>query len=212
MKILITLLLIMTGLINVNAQNLEFELGSKPEIELDSIDYEKDIIINDTIYLDNSDFYSVSLKTELELKYYSWLRKRVRDVWPYVRTAVREYNAVNDTIASLKKKKDQKNFIKERQKLLADKFENDLKQMTVSRGQIITKLIYKETNKTVYDIIKQLKGRLNAFLYNTAGGAYDINLKETFNPKKSREDLYIYIILKRDLNSGLLQQIYDETE
>ena len=214
MKFYINLLLILVGWNFANAQTFGKELGDKSgrEISYDSIEYDKDIIINDTIYLDNSEYYSVALKTELEMKYYTWLRTRVRDVWPYVRTAVREYNAVNDTIASLKNRKDQKKYIKDRQNVLADKFENQLKDMTVSRGQIMTKLIYKETNKTVHQIIKELRGGLSAMLYGAAGGAYNINLKETFNPRRTREDLYIYVILKQDLRSGVLQPIYDEYE
>ena len=133
-----------------------------------------------------------------------WLRKRVRDVWPYVRTAVKEYNYVSDTIQTMDKKRDRKKFIKTRQKQLADQFENQLKNMSSSRGQILNKLINKETNKTTYDIIKELRGGINAFLYQAASGAFDIDLKQTFNPKRTREDLYIAVILQRDFADGTL--------
>ena len=214
MKFYINLLLILVGWNFANAQVFGLDLGvnSGREIKADSMNLDNDLFINDTIYLKDSEFYSVTLNTELEKKYYSWLRKRVRDVWPYVRTAVREYDAVNDSVAKIEKRREQKKFIKNRQKVLADQFEENLKNMSVSRGQIITKLIHKETDKTVYEIVKELRGGINAFLYNTAGGAYNINLKETFNPKRTREDLYIYVILKRDIAAGILQPIYDDNE
>ncbi|WP_313385693.1 DUF4294 domain-containing protein [Chishuiella sp.] len=199
---------------NSNAQIFGLDLGGKnstQQIKNDSTSLD-DFTFNpeDTIHLNESNFYTVKLKTDLEKKYYLWLRKRVRDVWPYVRTAVREYNHVSDTIQSMDKKREQRKFIKSRQKELADKFEKELKNMSNSRGQIITKLIYKETNKTTFEIIKELRGGFNAFLYQAASGAFDINLKQTFDPKKTREDLYIIVILQRDFANGILKPIDED--
>ncbi|WP_313304279.1 DUF4294 domain-containing protein [Empedobacter sp.] len=210
----ITLLLTFVGLSNVNAQIFGLDLGGKnpaQEIKNDSINLDE-FAFNplDTIHLNEMNSYSVHLKTDLEKKYYLWLRKRVRDVWPYVKTAVREYNYVSDTIQTMDKRRDKKRFIKSRQKDLADQFENQLKNMSSSRGQILTKLIYKETNKTTYDIIKELRGGLNAFLYQAASGAFNIDLKQTYDPKRTREDLYIAVILQRDFADGTLKPVDED--
>ena len=198
----------------LKAQIFGLDLGGKnttQEIKNDSINL-TDFSFNplDTIHLNEMNTYSVVLKSDLEKKYYLWLRKRVRDVWPYVRTAVKEYNYVSDTIQTMDKKRDKKKFIKTRQKNLADQFENQLKNMSSSRGQILTKLIYKETDKTTYDIIKELRGGINAFLYQAASGAFDIDLKQTFDPKRTREDLYIAVILQRDFADGILKPIDED--
>lgn len=202
------------GFSNLNAQIFGLDLGGKnpsQEIKNDSLNLDElSFSPFDTIHLNESKFYSVHLKTDLEKKYYLWLRKRVRDVWPYVRTAVREYNYVSDTIQIMDKRRDKKRFIKSRQKDLADQFENQLKNMSSSRGQILTKLIYKETDKTTYNIIKELRGGLNAFLYQAASGAFDIDLKQTFDPKKTREDLYIAVILQRDFADGILKPVDED--
>jgi hypothetical protein len=199
---------------NLKAQVFGLDLGGKNsthEIKNDSINLDE-FSFNplDTIHLNEMNSYSVVLKSDLEKKYYLWLRKRVRDVWPYVRTAVKEYNYVSDTIQTMDKKRDRKKFIKSRQKQLADQFENQLKNMSSSRGQILNKLINKETNKTTYDIIKELRGGINAFLYQAASGAFDIDLKQTFNPKRTREDLYIAVILQRDFADGTLKPVDED--
>ncbi|MGV0937212.1 DUF4294 domain-containing protein [Empedobacter falsenii] len=210
----ITLLLSLIGFTKTNAQIFGLDLGGKSpvqEIKNDSINLDE-FTFNplDTIHLNESNFYSVQLKSDLEKKYYLWLRKRVRDVWPYVRTAVREYNYVSDTIQTMDKRRDKKRFVKSRQKDLADQFENQLKNMSSSRGQILTKLIYKETDKTTYDIIKELRGGLNAFLYQAASGAFNIDLKQTYDPKRTREDLYIAVILQRDFADGTLKPVDED--
>lgn len=51
---------------------------------------------------------------------------------------------------------------------------------------------------------------VSLLFYNVAGKVYDINLKQTFDPKKTREDLYIQIILQQDLATGVLKPIYDD--
>lgn len=213
MKFYINILFLLLFFNITHAQIFGLDLGvsKKNETETDSIS-QQDLTPIDTIYLQDYNHYTIQLKTDLDKKYYFWLRRRVRDVWPYVRTAVREYNSVRDTVSTMAKKRDQRKFIKQRQRDLGDKFEKDLKNMTVSRGQIMTKLIHKETNKTTFEIIKELRGGISAFLYNTAGGIYDIRLKQTFDPNRTREDLYILVILQRDIAAGVLQPIYDDTE
>jgi len=174
--------------------------------ELDSIS-PADLAIFDTIQLENADMIYLKLTTEMEKKYYLWLRKRVRDVWPYVKVAVEEYNSIQDTAQYFDTRREKRKYVKKRQQVLADEFEEKLKKLSLSRGQILIKLINRETDKTSYDIIKELRGGVNAFLWNSAGGAFDLDLKTEFNPHKIREDLYIEVILEKDFRSGRLEPI-----
>jgi len=209
MKFYINLLLIILGYHAVNAQILGLDLGLSPDNNKEDSSSISELVLNpiDTINLNESELYSVKLNTDNERQYYVWLRKRIRDVWPYVSTAVKEYNELTDTISTMEKKRFKRRYTKQRQKALAEEFEEKLKNLTVSRGQILTKLIYKETGKTTFDIIKELKGGIPAFFYNVAGKAYNINLKQTFDPKKTREDLYIQVILQQDFTNGVLKPI-----
>lgn len=199
-------LILLTAFTFVVGQETEKEKELKQELsEMDNIETD-DLVIFDTIELHNADVLHLQLKTDMEKKYYLWLRKRVRDVWPYVKVAVEEYNSIQDTAQYLSKNQ-RKSYIKERQKILADQFENKLKDLSLSRGQILIKLIHRETDFTAFEIIKQLRGGMNAFLWNSAGGAFNLDLKTKFDPHKTREDLYIEVILKKDFASGRLERI-----
>jgi len=183
------------------AKELQKELS-----EMDSISPE-DLAIFDTIQLENADMIHLNLNTDMEKKYYLWLRKRVRDVWPYVKVAVEEYNSIEDTAQYFDSKREKRKYVKRRQQVLADQFEDKLKNLSLSRGQILVKLIHRETGRTSYEIIKELRGGMNAFLWNSAGGAFDLDLKTQFDPHKIREDLYIQVILEKDFRSGRLEPI-----
>lgn len=177
-------------------------------LELDSIRTGGEIVW-DTVKLDNANIISLRLNTDMEKKYYLWLRKRVRDVWPFVKVAVEEYNSIQDTAKLIHKKRDRRKYIKQRQNVLANEFESQLKDLSTSRGQILIKLIYRETGRTSYDIIKELRGGFNAFLWNTAGDFNNLDLKSVFDPHKTREDLFIEVILQKDFSSGRLERIRD---
>lgn len=186
--------------------NKEVTALTKELSEMDSIS-DDDLMVFDTIQLDNAEMMHLHLSTEMEKKYYLWLRKRVRDVWPYVKVAVEEYNSIQDTSQYFTNKREKRKYIKNRQEVLANQFEEQLKELSLSRGQILIKLIHRETDKTSFEIIKELRGGMNAFLWNSAGGAFDLDLKTEFDPAKTREDLYIQVILQKDFHSGRLQPI-----
>lgn len=177
-------------------------------LELDSIRTGGEIVW-DTVKLDNANIIFLRLNTDMEKKYYLWLRKRVRDVWPFVKVAVEEYNSIQDTAKLIHKKRDRRKYIKQRQNVLANEFESQLKDLSTSRGQILIKLIYRETGRTSYDIIKELRGGFNAFLWNTAGDFNNLDLKSVFDPHKTREDLFIEVILQKEFSSGRLERIRD---
>lgn len=206
-KSIFILLLISTfPLVWAQDNSLLDKLIKQEKDEMDSIQVFSDEVF-DTIHLDNAQLLHLNLKTDMEKKYYVWLRKRVRDVWPYVKVAVEEYNAIQDTSQYFTNKRERKKYIKKRQAQLADQFEKQLKDLSLSRGQILIKLIHRETGMTSYEIIKEMRGGVNAFLWNSAGGAYNLDLKSEFNPHKVREDLFIEVILRKDFQSGRLQPI-----
>lgn len=187
------------------------ELNNSSEVkrefaELDSISIEN-LYVHDTVLLEDAKILHVNLKTEMEKKYYIWLRKRVRDVWPYVKIAVDEYNSIQDTAQYFTNNRQKKKYIKQRQNELANQFEKQLRELSLSRGQILIKLIHRETGKNAYEIIRELRGGINAFIWNAAGGAYELDLKTEFDTHKVREDSYIEVILRKDFQSGRLERI-----
>lgn len=167
--------------------------------DIDSVNWDS---LNNHIQLNELNVYSLKLNTDLEKKYYVWLKRRVNDVYPILEKAVTEYYLVTDSANQITNKKQRRKYIKKRYKELADTYEDRLKRLSTSRGQILSKLIYKETGKTTYQIIKELRGGMSAFLWNTAGGAFNIDLKQEFDPRKSREDLFLQVIIQRGIAAG----------
>lgn len=204
MKKFIFLILLSFNLVVFSQEKDDFNFDAEiSSAQVDSTDWS----IYEAVELEEMKFYAINLKSPLEKKYYLWLEKRVNDVYPFVEKAVTEYYVAKDSANKIERKRDRKKFIKKRYKELADQYESKLKKLTTSRGQILCKLIERETDKTAFDIIKELRGGFNAFVWNTASGAFNIDLKQNYNPDKTREDLMIEVILQRGFISGKYNEI-----
>jgi hypothetical protein len=117
------------------------------------------------------------------------LRYNVYKVYPYAITAAYVLNRVDQEMAIRTKRKDRKRFLKEEEKELKERFKGELKNLTITQGKILVKLINRETGRDCYDVIKQLKGGLNARIYQTTAFFFDNNLKEQYDPYGEDKDI-----------------------
>ena len=95
-------------------------------------------------------------------------------------------------------------YIRKKQEDLAKDYESKLRDLTTSEGQVFAKLMYRATDKTVYEIIKELRGGWSAFWWNVKGNMADVSLKTPFDPRKYREDYFVESLLQSNWNSGYL--------
>ena len=70
----------------------------------------------------------------------------------------------------------------------------------------------RQTGFTVYEVIKDLKSGLNAFLFNTTAKVFNMSLKVTYSPLKVKEDYFIEDILQKSFQSGLLEYTSPKNE
>lgn len=141
--------------------------------------------------------------------YYSLTRK-VRRVYPYVREAALRMDSVNMQLEGIDKKRKRRKYTKQYQKYLEERFEPELRKLTRSEGQILSKLIYRETGMPVYDIIKTYRNGLSARFWSMTAWWYDIDLKRPYDPINDAEDQLIENILIRKFISGQLVPAREE--
>jgi uncharacterized membrane protein YheB (UPF0754 family) len=104
---------------------------------------------------------------------------------------------LNDSLTKIKKKRHQKRYTKKVQKYIEGEFSEKLKKLTRTEGQILVKLIHRQTGSTAFNLVKELRSGWRAFWYNTTAKAFKISLKEEYQPEKVHEDYLIEDILQR---------------
>jgi hypothetical protein len=118
---------------------------------------------------------------------YNRLRYNVMKVMPYALFAKRRYEQLERDIAVTADKKEQKKLVKQCDKEIKQMFNREIKELTITQGQILTKLIDRELGRTTYDIIRETKGGVTAFLYQSVARVVGHNLKSTYSPDEDRD-------------------------
>lgn len=141
---------------------------------------------------------------QLDRNYYFFLNKKLERVYPLFLTALEQYRNLQSELQNLEGRERRK-YIKAKQNELAQQYENQLRNLTTSEGQIFAKLMCRATGKPVYEIIRELRGGLSAFVWNIKGNLADIELKKEYNPRKNRDDEYVEALLKSNWRLGYLK-------
>ena len=165
---------------------------------------ENDTILNDTIELPEIIVRKEKLDIEAR-KQFQLLQNRVLKVYPYAKITAERLIALNRGMANLKTEKEKKKYFKIVENYLTNEFEAKLKKLSRKQGQILVKLIHRQTGNTTYDLITNLKSGWKAFWSNVTAKLFDINLKTKYDPYQNNEDYLIESILVYAFETGRLQ-------
>ena len=160
-------------------------------------------ILNDTIMLEEVIVYKEKLDPESK-KQFLLLQNRVYKTYPYAKVAAERLSALNRNMGKLNNNKDKKKYFKIVENYMENEFKAQLKKLSRKQGQILVKLIHRQTGLSTYDLIKDYKSGWKAFWSNNTARLFDINLKTKYAPYEVNEDFLIETILSRAFNNGRL--------
>ena len=189
------------------AQTIE----TKTTQEIDSTNYYY-IIKGDSIPREFIDLEEVILLNKLEFtskenrKRYLILRRKTRKVYPYAKLAAERLIVMTERLKTIEKKRDKKKYTKRVQKYIEEEFTETLKKFTRTEGQTLAKLIHRQTGRTGFDLVKELRTGWKAFWYNTTANLFDISLKDEYDPFTNKEDYLIEDILERSFQENILER------
>ncbi len=138
------------------------------------------------------------------LRYYILRRKTIK-VFPYAKLAAERLTALNDSLTYIKKRRQRKRYTKKVQKYIEGEFSEELKKLTRTEGQILVKLIHRQTGTNAFDLVKELRSGWRAFWYSTTANMFDISIKKEYNPEMVEEDYLIEDILQRAFAAGRIE-------
>ena len=164
-----------------------------------------DIINGDTLFI--KEFPEVEIlefKDNLERRKYYILKRRVLKVYPYALVAKEKLDAIQEGLDTIPKRRHKKRYTKQVASWVKEEYTEQLKNLTMSEGRILVKLIYRETKITSYDIVRSYRGRFNAFFWQTMAKLWENNLKTQYDPVNIKEDMLIeHIILQAKIEGKL---------
>lgn len=181
-------------------------------IKYDSVPKDYFIVKGDSLYNDAINLDDVVMLKRLrfvdnkERIKYLILRRKTRKVYPYAKLAAERLITLKDNLTHIKSKRKQKKYTKRIQKYIEEEFSAELKKLTRTEGQILVKLIHRQTGITAFDLVKELRSGWRAFWYNSTASFFNISLKQEFDPVNIQEDYYIEDILMRSFLDQVLER------
>lgn len=139
-------------------------------------------------------FPKVRFKSKQEEQQYWRLVWKVKKVYPYAKEAARLYQKYQQEIPATAKRRDRRVYVRKAEDELMKLYGPKLKEMTISEGRILIKLIDRETHTTSYDLIDQVKGGVPAIFWQGVARIFGNNLKSHYDPHG--EDRQIELIIR----------------
>jgi hypothetical protein len=144
------------------------------------------VIDNDTLPLVELPGVNVYERADFEYLYlkrrYRRLIRNVKKAYPYAKIAGSELKALDRQLAALETEKERKAYVDQAEKEIMARFEKEVRKLTISQGIILVKLIDRETGRTSYEVIKDLKGGFTAFFWQGIARIFGNNLKTEYDP------------------------------
>jgi hypothetical protein len=135
-----------------------------------------------------------------EYRQYEKLVSNIKKVYPYALMVRVRLSQVNEELKNIPDK-DRKRYLKEVEKDIFGEYEDDIRDMTISQGRILIKLIDRETQNTSYELIRDYRGKFSAAFWQGIARFFGTNLKEEYDPYG--EDALIEAIIK-EIDAGRL--------
>ena len=123
------------------------------------------------------------------------LANNVKKVYPYAKLAGAKMQEYDSILANINDKTERNRLMKQAEKEITDQYTEELKNLTITQGLILVRLIDRETGNTTYQVVQELRGKFRAFFYQGFARLWGYNLKEKYDPHNNPEDDEIETIM-----------------
>ncbi|RNC64176.1 DUF4294 domain-containing protein [Proteiniphilum sp. X52] len=113
---------------------------------------------------------------------YTKLVRDVKKTLPYAKEIAAIILETYEYMETLPNDKERQKHLNRMEKYLMDQYTPKMKKLTRSQGQLLMKLVDRETNSSSYHIIDAFMGSFKAWSYNLFAGMFGNSLKARYNP------------------------------
>lgn len=126
---------------------------------------------------------AIKWKSDADRLEYLRLKRNLVVVYPYAVKAARILLEMNEELSHIDGNLARKRYIKSKEKVLKENFEDRLKGMSTYQGRLLMLLIDRQTGQTCYELVKEFRGGFLAWTYHTMMNVYDedLNMKRTYD-------------------------------
>ena len=139
----------------------------------------------DTVYLaylhDVYVYPPLKFKNKKQERFYWRTVRDVKKTLPYAKMISKDMEFADEELAKIQDPKERKRWWKKYEKYLFQKYEKDFRGMYASQGQMLMKLMDRESDRTSYELIRQYRGKASANWWQFVAKLFKNDLKEEYD-------------------------------
>lgn len=140
---------------------------------------------HDTFYLARMhDIYvypKMVFKSKSQERFYWRTVRDVKKTLPFAKKLAIEMQVADQRLSELPDDKARWQWWRQHEKYLFKKYEQHFRKMTASQGQMLMKLMDRESDRTSYEIIKHYRGKASANFWQFIAKLFKNDLKEEYD-------------------------------
>ncbi len=117
------------------------------------------------------------------------LMKNVRIAYPYARLAGIKLLEYEQVLAQAPNDRARRQIMKKVEDEIEAEYGSELRELTISQGKILLKLIDRETGNSSYDLVSDMRGEFRAVFYQGFARLFGYNLKVKYDPLGEDKDI-----------------------
>jgi hypothetical protein len=133
--------------------------------------------------------------SKVEVIEYTKMTRNIKKVYPYAKLIGNKVNEYNTYLNNIQNDREREKELDRIEKEMRSQLEDQLVKLTITQGKLLMKLIYRQTNTTTYNLIKDFRGGITATFWQTFGKIFGYNLKVTYDPEGNDRDIENIVVM-----------------
>ncbi len=149
---------------------------------------------NESAVVQPDTFYNVQLKefnvkakwkNDTDRYHYNQMKFYVKSILPYMNAATKLFTEVNAKLEDPElSRKERKQYISTKEDEMRTNFEDKVSSLNVTQGVLLIKLIARQTNVNIYQMLREFKNPITAIKWQTWARFNGLNLDRKYHPEE----------------------------
>ena len=142
----------------------------------------------DTIYMLPEVKVTAQFLNDTDRYRYNQMKFYVTTILPYLDAATKVFKDINAKVNEEGvSRKERKQFVHSREEEMRSSFEEKVKQLNVTQGTLLVKLIARQTEVNLYNILQEFKNPLTAVKWQAWARLNGMNLDRKYEPDEEKD-------------------------
>lgn len=138
----------------------------------------------------------------------SRLRKNVRKIYPMAKEVALMAQRIERDLANITNDGERRRYIRNEERQLFQRYESTIRNMTRSQGELLIKLVHRQTGRSAFQLIETFRTDATASFWQMISTIYGASLRQTYDPAQNQAIEMIIQMIENGESDEVTVQVY----